>query len=175
MDAANLGKGQTVLIHAAAGGVGSFAVQLAKSRGVKVIGTASSKNLAFLREIGVDEAIDYNATRFEDVVHNVDVVLDTIGGDTQERSWAVLKPGGILLSLVQPPSEEAATAHGARQQYVLGNGPAGNVLDEIAALVDAGKIKPVITAVHPRADAKTAHDLVESQRTRGKQVLQIVS
>ena len=175
MDAANLGKGQTILIHAAAGGVGSFAVQLAKARGAKVIGTASGGNMAFLRELGVDEAIDYTTTRFEDVVQQVDVVLDSVGGDTQERSWAVLKPGGILLSLVQPPSEESAAAHGVRQQFVGGFPPAGNILREIAALVDAGKIKPVIAAVHPLTDVAAVHDLVEGKRTRGKHVLQIVS
>ena len=106
MDAANIAAGQTVLIHAAAGGVGSMAVQLAKSRQAKVIGTASGNNQDFLRELGVDEAIDYSSTRFEDVVNNVDVVLDNVGGETQERSWKVLKTGGILLSIVQPPSEE---------------------------------------------------------------------
>lgn len=174
VDAANLGQGQTILIHAAAGGVGSFAVQLAKSRGAKVIGTASSTNLAFLRAIGVDEALDYTTTRFEAVVQNVDVVLDSVGGDTQERSWAVLKPGGILLSLVQPPSEESAAAHGVRQQMVGGYPPAGTVLREIAALVAAGKIKPVIAAVHPLTDVAAVHELVERQRTQGKHILQIV-
>jgi len=86
-DTAALNKGQRVLIHGAAGGVGSFAVQLAKWKGAHVIGTASGRNQAFLRELGVDEPIDYEKTRFEDVVHDVDMVLDTLGGDTQNRSW----------------------------------------------------------------------------------------
>jgi NADPH:quinone reductase-like Zn-dependent oxidoreductase len=102
IEAANLTEGQTVLIHGAAGGVGHMAVQLAQRRGAKVIGTASV-NLEFLRQLEVDEAIDYATTRFEDVVSDVDVVLDLVGGDTQQRSWPVLKPGGILVSAVQPP------------------------------------------------------------------------
>src|SRR5207302_9926845 len=93
---AALSKGQKVLIHGAAGGVGSIAVQLAKWKGAHVIGTASGRNQAFLRELGVDESIDYEKTRFEDVVHGVDAVLDPLGGDTQNRSWKVLKKGGIL-------------------------------------------------------------------------------
>jgi NADPH:quinone reductase-like Zn-dependent oxidoreductase len=116
-DKASLSKGQKILIHGAAGGVGSFAVQLAKWKGAHVIGTASGNNQAFLRELGVDEPIDYEKSRFEDVVHNVDVVLDTIGGDTQDRSWKVLKRGGILVSIVQPPSAEEATKHGVRAEY----------------------------------------------------------
>ena len=107
-DTAGLKAGQKVLIHGAAGGVGSFAVQLAKRKGAHVIGTASGRNQSFLRELGVDEAIDYEKTGFEDVVHDVDVVLDTIGGDTQNRSWKVLKKGGILVSIISPPSAEEA-------------------------------------------------------------------
>src|SRR5205823_8311740 len=97
-DTAGLEQDQKILIHGAAGGVGSFAVQLAKWKGTHVIGTASSRNQLFLRELGVDEPIDYQKTRFEDVLHDVDVVLDTIGGETQKRSWRVLRKGGILVS-----------------------------------------------------------------------------
>jgi NADPH:quinone reductase-like Zn-dependent oxidoreductase len=103
IDTAGLTSGQSVLIHRAAGGVGTFAVQLAKWRGAHVIGTASARNLDLLRQLGVDEAIDYNVTRFEDVVDNVDVVFDTMGGDVQERCWPVLKPGGMLVSIFEPP------------------------------------------------------------------------
>ena len=102
---AELVAGQTVLIHGASGGVGHVAVQFAKARGATVIGT-TSRNVDFVRELGVDEVIDYSAAPFEAAVHDVDVVLDTVGGETQERSWGVLKPGGILVSLVQPPSAE---------------------------------------------------------------------
>ena len=95
-----------MLIHGAAGGVGSFAVQLAKWKGAYVIGTASTRNQAFLRQLGVDEPIDYEKTRFEDVVRDVDIVFDPIGGDTQKRSWKTLKKGGILVPIVGPPSED---------------------------------------------------------------------
>src|SRR5207253_8785658 len=105
---AGLSKSQRILIHGAAGGVGSFAVQLAKWQGAHVIGTASGRNQAFLRELGVDEPIDYERTRFEDVAHDVDVVIDTLGGDIHNRSWKVLKKGGILVSIVAPPSEDEA-------------------------------------------------------------------
>lgn len=103
-----------MLIHGAASGIGSFAVQLAKARGVNVIGTASAHNLAFLHELGADETIAYNGARFEEVVAGVDVVLDTIGGETQEQSCGVLKPNGVLVALVQPPSPEKAATHGAQ-------------------------------------------------------------
>ena len=110
-------QGQKILIHGAAGGVGSFAVQLAKWKGAHVVGTASGRNQAFLRELGVDDPIDYEKTRFEDVVHDVDVVLDTLGGDTQNRSWKVLKKGGILVSIVAPPSADEAAKHGVRSAF----------------------------------------------------------
>jgi len=100
---ARLAAGQKILIHGASGGVGSFAVQFAKWKGAQVIGTASAKNQALLRELGTDEPIDYGTTRFDDVVRGVEVVFDTVGGDTQERSWKVLNKGGILVSIVPPP------------------------------------------------------------------------
>ena len=97
-DSASLAAGQTVLIHGAAGGVGHFAVQFARWKGARVIGTASASNQSFLRELGADKVIDYRTTRFEEAVGDVDVVLDTIGGETQQRSWKVLKKGGILVA-----------------------------------------------------------------------------
>jgi NADPH:quinone reductase-like Zn-dependent oxidoreductase len=170
---ANLTEGQTVLIHAAAGGVGHMAAQLARLRGAKVIGTASV-NVDFLRELGVDEVIDYSTTPFEQVVHDVDVVLDLVGGDTQQRSWAALKPGGMLISTVQPPSEETAVAHGVRQRFVASSPPIGKVLGEVATLVDAGQIKPVISTILPLEKIQTAHEMIEGRHTRGKIVLQVV-
>lgn len=113
-DAAGLTRGQTVLIHAAAGGVGHFAVQLAKWKGARVIGTASGRNLAYVRDLGADQVIDYTAQRFEDTARDVDVVLDTVGGEVQQRSWKVLKTGGILVALTAPPSAEEATRHKVR-------------------------------------------------------------
>jgi NADPH:quinone reductase-like Zn-dependent oxidoreductase len=170
---AGLTKGQTVLIHGAAGGVGHFAAQLAKWRGAKVIGTGS-RNIDFVRGLGVDEAIDYSTTPFETVVSNVDVVLDTVGGDTQQRSWQVLKPGGILVSIVQTPSEETAKAHGVRGAFVYSVPPIGETLTEVAALVDAGQLKPEVSAVLPLQEIQKAHQMVEAGHTRGKIVLQVV-
>lgn len=170
---ADLAPGQTILIHGAAGGVGHIAVQLARWRGARVIGTAS-RNLDFLAELGVDQAIDYTATAFETVAHDVDVVLDTIGGDTQQRSWGVLKPGGILVSVIQPPSAEEATAHGVRGAMVSSAPPIGKTLAEVAALVEAGHIKPHVGAVLPLADAQRAQALVAEGHVRGKVVLQVI-
>jgi NADPH:quinone reductase-like Zn-dependent oxidoreductase len=161
-----------VLIHAAAGGVGNFAVQFAKARGAYVIGTASSKNQAFLRELGVDQAVDYQKTRFEDVVRDVDAVLDTVGGDTLERSFKVLKPGGILVSLVQPPAPESAAQYGVRALF-YGAHASSSDLAEIAKLIDDGKVKPVVETILPLADARRAHELSQSGHARGKIVLKI--
>jgi NADPH:quinone reductase-like Zn-dependent oxidoreductase len=174
VDAANLSAGQTILIHGAAGGVGSLAVQLAKARGAKVIATASSGNVEFLKSLGADVVVDYTSTRFEDFARGVDVVLDTIGGETQERSWPVLKPGGILLSLVQPPSQDTATAHGVRQQMAGGHPPAGSVLTEIAGLVKSGQVKPIISLVLPLHEMQQAHSLVEGKHTRGKVAIRVI-
>lgn len=172
IELANLSQGQTVLIHAAAGGVGHVAVQLAHWRGAKVIGTAS-RNIDFLRELNVEQAIDYSATPFETVARDVDVVLDTIGGDTQERSWGVLKPGGILVSTVQAPSAETAAARGVRQAMVFSAPPIGKVLTEVSGLVDSGKIKPHVSTVIPLAETQKAHEMIEGKHTRGKIVLQV--
>jgi NADPH:quinone reductase-like Zn-dependent oxidoreductase len=171
-DAAQLTAGQTVLIHAAAGGVGSFGVQLAKWKGARVIGTASARNAQFLHDLGVDQFIDYTTDRFEQVARDVDVVLDTIGNETQRRSWQVLKPGGILVSIIDPPKPEEAAAHNARGAYVFVQ-PNASELTEIAQLIDQGHVKPIVETVLPLADARTAHELNETGHTRGKIVLQV--
>jgi NADPH:quinone reductase-like Zn-dependent oxidoreductase len=171
---AQLSAGQTVLIHAAAGGVGHIAVQLAHWRGAKVIGTASN-NLDLLKELKVEEAIDYTKAPFETVVHDVDVVLDTVGGDVQQRSYATLKRGGILVSTIQPPSEETAQAHGVRAQYVAASPPVGPTLTQVAGLVASGTIKPVVSAVLPLSEIRKAHDMIEGKHARGKIVLQVVA
>ena len=170
LEVAQLRAGQKVLIHGAAGGVGNFAVQFAKAKGAYVIGTASSRNQSLLRELGVDKAIDYTKTRFEDVVRNVDVVLDTIGNETQERSFKVLKKGGILVSIVQPPSEELAAKHGVRALF-YGSHPSASDLAQITKLIDADKVKPVVETVLPLAEARRAHELSQSGHARGKIVL----
>jgi NADPH:quinone reductase-like Zn-dependent oxidoreductase len=172
-DHAALGNEQRILIHGAAGGVGSFAVQLAKWKGAYVIGTASTENQAFLRELGVDQAIDYEKARFDDVVHNVDVVFDTIGGDTRERSWKVVKKGGILVSIVgPPPSVDEAAKHGVRSAFFLAQTNASQ-LAEIAKLVDSGKVYPIVETVLPLAEARRAHELTEKGHARGKIVLKV--
>ena len=117
-ETAQLQSGQRVLIHGGAGGVGHFAVQLAKRKGAHVIATASAKNHELVYELGADEVIDYQAQKFEDVARKIDIVLDSIGGDTQERSWKVLKKGGVLVSIVQPPSGKKARSVGARGAMV---------------------------------------------------------
>jgi NADPH:quinone reductase-like Zn-dependent oxidoreductase len=171
-DAGQLKRGQRVLIHGGSGGVGHVAVQLAKWKGAHVLATASTKNQELLRELGVDEPIDYTKQKFEDVARDVDLVLDLIGGETQERSWSVLKKGGVLLSLVQPPSVEKAKALGVRAAFVAGH-PSGAQLAEIVNIIDSGKLAPVINRILPLSEARRAHELSQSGHTHGKIVLRI--
>jgi len=171
-DAGQLKRGQRVLIHGGSGGVGHVAVQLAKWKGAHVLATASTKNQELLRELGVDEPIDYTKQKFEDVARDVDLVLDLIGGETQERSWSVLKKGGSLLSLVQPPSVEKAKALGVRAAFVAGH-PSGAQLAEIAKIIDSGQLAPVIDRILPLSEVRRAHELSQSGHTHGKIVLRI--
>lgn len=171
-DAGGLKAGQRVLIHAAAGGVGTFAVQLAKWKGAHVVGTASERNHAFLRELGADEVIDYTKTNFEEVVRDVDVVLDTLAGQTRDRSWNVLKKDGILVSILGQPSPDDAAQHGVRAAGVFVE-PNQAQLGEIAKLVDSGKLRPIIETVLPLAQAARAHEMNQTLHTRGKIVLQV--
>ena len=171
-DAGQLKRGQRVLIHGGSGGVGHLAVQLAKWKGAHVLATASTKNQELLRELGVDEPIDYTKQKFEDVARDVDLVLDLIGGETQERSWSVLKKGGVLLSLVQPPSVEKAKALGVRAAFVAGH-PSGAQLAEIAKIIDSGQLAPVIDRILPLSEVRRAHELSKSGHTHGKIVLRI--
>lgn len=168
---ANLQAGQSVLIHAAAGGVGTYAVQLAKGRGARVIATASAANHDYLRALGADQVIDYRSQRFEDAVP-VDVVFDTVGGETQERSWSVVKSGGALVSIVAPPSEDAGRKANARALFTFVQ-PNASQLREIAALIDAGKVKVTVEARYPLADAVEALERVRQGHTRGKIVLEV--
>src|SRR5260221_209836 len=171
-DTAQLQPGQRVLIHAGSGGVGHFAVQLAKWKGAYVFATASTKNQKLLRELGADETIDYTTQRFEDVARNVDIVLDPIGGDTQERSWQTLKKSGALLSLVQPPSADTAKELGVRAAFVASH-PNGAQLAEIARLIDSRKLKPIVERILPLLEVRRAHELSQSGHTRGKIVLPV--
>jgi len=172
-DAGKLSAGQTVLIHGAAGGVGSFAVQFAKLKGARVIGTASQRNHDFLRALGADQVIDYNTTKFESVVRDADVVLDTITGETADRSYGVIKKGGIYVSILMPPSAEKAAAHGVRVAHVFVQ-PSVEQLGEIAKLVDSGKLKITIEKVFPLAEARAAQELNATKHTRGKIVLRVI-
>ncbi len=170
-DAAELRAGQTVLIHAAAGGVGSMAVQLAKAQGARVFGTASgAEHIELIRKLGCDEAIDYKATRFEDHVRDVDVVLDPIGGDSQRRSFGVLKKGGILVALREEPRQDLARQNGVRVT-MIGVKPDGRRLADIGKIIDDGKLRPLVQAVLPLAQAKTALQLSYGQHAAGKIVL----
>jgi NADPH:quinone reductase-like Zn-dependent oxidoreductase len=168
----DLQAGQHVLIHAAAGGVGHLAVQLAKWKGAYVIGTASARNAGLLRELGVDQIIDYAGTPFEAAVRQVDVVLDTVGGDTLEHSFDVVRPGGIVTSITAHPSQERAAALGIRAGSVLVR-PEATQLAELARLIDDGHVRPVVETVLPLADARTAHELSAGGHTRGKIVLRV--
>ncbi|MGE5212387.1 MAG: NADP-dependent oxidoreductase [Nitrospirota bacterium] len=165
---AGLAAGQQVLIHGAAGGVGTFAVQLARWRGARVTGTASAANLDFVRSLGADEVIDYRAERFEDLVPDMDVVFDTVGGETLERSWGVLKPGGRLVTVAA--SGEQTTDERIRAAYFIVE-PSRTQLMEIARLIDEGALRPVIGAVFPLAEARQAY---QYKPVRGKVVLRVV-
>lgn len=169
---AGLQPGQTVLIHGAGGGVGSFAVQFARAKGAQVLATADSDKHALLRDLGVAEVIDYTTTRFEDVVRDIDVVFDTVAGDLTERSFAVLKPGGIYVTPAGQPDPEAAAARGVRASGMLTQANPSD-LTEIANLIDAGTVKPVVSTVLPLAEARRAHELLEAGHTRGKIVLRV--
>jgi NADPH:quinone reductase-like Zn-dependent oxidoreductase len=163
-----------VLIHAAAGGVGSFAVQFAKIKGAHAAGTASARHHEYLRSLGCDQPIDYTSTRFDDAVWDIDMVLEPMGGDVRARSWKVIKPGGILVAIIgPPPSEEEAKAHGVRSALFLVT-PNAAQLTEIASLIDAGRVKVHLDAVFPLAEAAKAHELSQTNRVQGKIVLKVV-
>ena len=171
-DVAQLTAGQKILIHAAAGGVGHLAVQLAKWRGAYVIGTASTKNKEFLADLGVDEIIDYTATPFENVAKDVDVVLDTIGGETLIKSFSVTKKNGTVVSIVDFENIKQAPQFGIKGENVVVS-PNSEQLSAIAKLFDEKKIQVHIEAIFSLLDAKKAHILTQSGHTRGKIVLAI--
>ena len=171
-DSGGLTSGQKVLIHGASGGVGGSAVQLAKWKGAYVIGTASQANLDYVRALGADEVIDYRSQRFEELVRDVDAVLDTLGGPTQEKSFQVLKKGGILVSTVNPPDQDEAKRRGVRAMNMV-NKVNGDRLAQIAKLIDTGKLKSSVETVLPLSEARKAHELSQAGHQRGKSVLQV--
>jgi NADPH:quinone reductase-like Zn-dependent oxidoreductase len=173
-DAADLQAGQRALIHGAAGGVGSFAVQLARARGASVVASATRANAEFVRALGADEVVDYSAGPFEDQVREVDVVLDVIGRDTAQRSIRTLNPGGIIVTIAgEVPDAGALKAARARAVFV-GTEPHGRTLHGITELIDAGKLWPQVDRVLPLYEADQAHRLLESHRVRGKVVLEVI-
>lgn len=173
-DLAHLESGQTILIHAAAGGVGHFAVQFARWAGAHVIGTASERNHDFLSSIGAHETIDYTTTNFEDVVHDADVVLDTMSGDVWQRSWKVIRKGGIMVSTLRGPEAGGPDALNKLCAHVFVQ-PDAAQLGEIAVLIDSGHVKPHIDRVFPLQETAEAHKLNQQGHTRGKIVLDVAS
>jgi NADPH:quinone reductase-like Zn-dependent oxidoreductase len=171
-DHARITPGQRVLIHGAAGGVGSFAVQLARWRGAHVIGTASTRNIEFVRKLGADEVIDYRATPFETVVRDADVVLDSVGGMTTEKSWSVLRRNGLLITIVRQPSDWTA-GRAARGLFFLVE-PRRTQLNELSRLIDAGIIRAIVEAVLPLERAREAYERGIKDHPRGKLVLAVV-
>jgi len=171
-DHAGLVKGQRVLIHAASGGVGTYAVQLAKGRGAYVIGTARAINADFLRTLGAADVIDYTAVRFEDRVHDVDVVLDSVGGDTLERSWSVLCKGGVLVTIADSAPAEKAATYGVRGVEFIVE-PNRAQLIGIARLIETGALRVIVDATYPLPDARAAFVRGLDGHNRGKLVLSV--
>ena len=168
-DHGHLSAGQRVLVHGGAGGVGSFAVQLARRQGAHVISTASTHNLDFVLRLGANEVIDYRATPFETVAHDLDVVLDTVGGETLDRSWSLLKPGGRMVTIAA--SGEYTSDPRIRDAYFIVDLKADQ-LAEIARLIAAGEVRPIAGKSFPLEDARKAY---EHKPIRGKSVLVIRS
>lgn len=167
-----LSAGQTVLIHAAAGGVGHLAVQLAKARGARVIGSASARNRDFVMMLGADEFVDYTARPFEDQVSGVDAVLDAVGGDTLTRSYGALRPGGWLVTIAGQPVEALAQQHGIHAVRILVH-PSRADLETLVGLYEAGQLKPHVSQSFPLERVADAHRALETGRTVGKIVLDV--
>ncbi|MDR3486236.1 MAG: NADP-dependent oxidoreductase, partial [Bradyrhizobium sp.] len=171
---AGLQRGQSVLIHGAAGNVGAYAVQLAHRAGLRVTATASGQDVDYVRSLGADEVIDFRAERFEDKASDLDAVIDLVGGETQLRSFAVVKTGGALVSTVSPTDQERAKAYGVRALFFLVDVTTER-LERIAAAIDANRLTPSVGVVLPLAAARTAHEMLEGIRPhpRGKIILRV--
>jgi NADPH:quinone reductase-like Zn-dependent oxidoreductase len=164
-DQAQLKAGQTVVIHGAAGNVGAYAVQLAHRADVRITATAATDDILFLRNLGANTVIDYKTQRFEEEVRDADAVIDLVGGETQKRSFQVLRRGGKLISAVSPPDQHLAQSHGVEAAFFLVNVTSQN-LAEIAGLIDGGKLRTRVGAVLPLAGAREAHFMLEHLRPR---------
>jgi NADPH:quinone reductase-like Zn-dependent oxidoreductase len=172
VDTAKIDKGPSVLIHGGSGGVGSFAAQIAKARGAKVIATASTEHQDLLKQLGVDQSIDYTKSKFEDMVKGVDVVLNCVRVDALGRSYGVVKKGGVIVSITDEPDQAQCSDHGIRCSR-LGAHPDAKVLEELTKLIEAGRIKSVVSQTFPLGDASKAHQQIETHHTAGKIVLKV--
>jgi NADPH:quinone reductase-like Zn-dependent oxidoreductase len=174
VDFGNVKNGDKVLIHAGAGGVGIFAIQIAKSLGAYVVTTASGKNVEFLKSLGADEVINYTEQEFNDILNHFDLVVDSIGGEVQSKSYQVLKEKGKLVSIVQPPSEEEAKGYNVQAGF-LWLEPNGKQLQKLADLYVSGKLKPVIGETFKLSEKglQDAHALSETHHARGKIVIKV--
>jgi NADPH:quinone reductase-like Zn-dependent oxidoreductase len=172
-DIAELRAGQSVLVHAGAGGVGQFAIQLAKRAGARVIATASAPNHELLRRLGAEVLIDYRTADFAADLKGIDVVLDTVGGQTRARSWPVVRRGGILVAIAMPPPDAAAAERHGVRTAMLAVTPHGERLAEIARLIDAGELEVRIDREFPLDQAVQAHRFIEQGHTRGKIILRV--
>lgn len=167
---ANIQPGQSVLIHGAAGALGSIAVQLAKWKGAYVFATASGSDRGLVESFGADEVIDYQTTNFKDIVQDLDAVIATVPGPSQEDSYGVLKPGGILVTTAAPPSAEKVKAAGIRAQMIFTT-PSGAVLAQLADLADRGIVRAIVGTEFSLGDVRRAHELCESGKAKGKIIL----
>jgi NADPH:quinone reductase-like Zn-dependent oxidoreductase len=172
IDSGKIDKGQTVLIHGGSGGVGSFAIPIAKSRGAKVIATASTEHQGILKQLSVDQAIDYTKTKFEDVVKDVDLVLNCVRADALARSYGVVKKGGRVVSITDEPDQSECAKRDLTCSR-MGAHPDAQVLEELTKLIEAGKMKPIVSQTFPLADASKAHQQIETHHTAGKIVLKV--
>jgi NADPH:quinone reductase-like Zn-dependent oxidoreductase len=167
-----LKSGQSVLIHGGSGGVGHFAVQFAKAKGARVLTTVSSRNVPFARGLGADVVIDYKTQRFEEQARDLDMVFDLIDGETRERSWSLLKPGGVLVSTLTEPSQETAARYGVRALRYTVEADGGE-LEEIGELAASGKVKPHVQRTFRLEEASQAMAAVEHGEAVGKIVLNL--
>jgi NADPH:quinone reductase-like Zn-dependent oxidoreductase len=174
IETARIQAGMRVLVHGAAGALGSVAVQLAREAGATVIGTASGAGLALVAGLGAQQVIDYRHEHFEALVKDVDVVLDTLGGATQEASWSTLRPGGLLVATAVPPPPGRAEAAGVHSAFVFTR-PDGRVLAKLVGRADAGRLQVFVGEEFALADAHHAHRIGEAGRSRSKMVLHVAA
>lgn len=169
---ARLAPGQKVLIHGGSGGVGTFAIQLAKLAGLYVVATTSAANVKLVKSLGADQVIDYRAENSATKVGGVDLLLDTVGGETLKNSYGVVRKGGLLLTIASPPDEALAQQHGITARFER-NTVNGIKLQEISGLIDTGKLQVIVEKELPLAEARAAHELSETSRARGKIILNV--